>query len=168
MAMTAFNTRTVMRKIKYAILALLTLVSLSACKQDVFEEITELDLNRCLAPMGLTARVSASLGDVVTFSCDVGKDAESYILRVYTDAAGTQEYFSETVLPSKVPFTKKLEADKTYWCSVQAMASGKQDSKVCFLEKSFKTFAVKDNLFLKVSARNANPVSLNWSKDVAD
>ena len=157
-----------MRKIKYAVLALLTLVSLSACKQDVFEEITELDLSRCLAPMGLTARVSASLGDVDTFSWDVGKDAESYVLRVYTDAAGTQEYFSETVLPSQVPFTKKLEADKTYWCSVQAMASGKQDSKVCFLEKSFKTFAVKDNLFLKVTDRGPAAVTLAWSKDVAD
>ena len=157
-----------MRKIKYALLALLTLASLAACKQDVFEEITEIDLARCLAPMNLNARVSSTLGDVVTFTWDVGKDAESYILRIYTDAAGTQEYLSEPVLPSQVPFTKKLEADKTYWCSVQATASGKQDSKVCFLEKSFKTFAVKDNLFLKVSARNANSVSLNWSKDVAD
>ena len=157
-----------MNKIKYAILALATLVAAAACSTKEFDEITELNLNRCLAPMGLNARVSASLGDVVTFTWDVGKDAEAYILRVYTDAAGTEEYLSETVLPSQVPFQKKLEADKTYWCSVQATATGKQDSKVCFLDKSFKTFAVKDNLFLKVADRTATTVSLTWSREVED
>ena len=156
-----------MNKIKYAILALATLAA-AACSTKEFDEITELDLDRCLAPMNLNARVSASLGDVVTFTWDVGKDAEAYILRIYTDEAFTQEILSEPVLPNQVPFQKKLDADKTYWCSVQATASGKQDSKVCFLLKSFKTFAVKDNLFLKVSDRTATSVSLSWSKEVAD
>ena len=112
--------------------------------------------------------LSASLGDVVTFTWDVGKDAEAYNLVVYTDAALTQQYLSETVLPSQVPYQKKLEADKTYWFTVQASAEGKGDSKVVAYEKSFKTFAVKDNLFLKVSDRTASSVSLYWSKEVAD
>ena len=34
--------------------------------------------------------------------------------------------------------------------------------------KSVKTFAVKDNLFLKLSDRTASSVSLTWSKEVAD
>ena len=165
--MTTSRIMKAMNKIKYAILALAALVTVS-CVTKEFDEITELNLSRCLAPMGLNARVSASLGDVVTFTWDVGKDAEAYVLRVYTDAAGTQEYLHETVLPNQVPFQKKLEADKTYWCSVQATATGKQDSKVCFLDKSFKTFAVKDNLFLKVTDRTATSVSLAWSRDVAD
>ena len=157
-----------MNKIKYAILALATLVAAASCSTKEFDEITELNLSRCLAPMGLNARVSAAQGDVVTFSWDVAKDAEAYNFVVYTDAAGTQVYLSETVLPSQVPYQKKLEADQTYWFSVQATATGKGDSKIAFLDKSFKTFAVKDNLFLKVSGRTVNSVSLAWSTEVAD
>jgi hypothetical protein len=83
-----------MNKIKYAILALATLVAAASCSTKEFDEITELNLSRCLAPMGLNARVSAALGDVVTFSWDVSKDAEKYNFVVYTDAAGTQVYLS--------------------------------------------------------------------------
>jgi hypothetical protein len=156
-----------MKKIRYAILALAALVA-AACSTKEFDEITDLNLNRCLSPMDLNARVSATLGDVVTFSWAVAKDADAYILTVYTDEALTQQYLQETVLPSQVPYQKKLEADKTYWFTVQAISEGKEPSKVVWNEKSFKTFAVKDNLFLKVTDRTATSVSLAWSKDVAD
>ena len=81
MAMTTSRIMKAMNKIRYAILALAALLAVS-CVTKEFDEITELNLNRCLAPQGLNARVSASLGDVVTFTWDVGKDAEAYILRV--------------------------------------------------------------------------------------
>ena len=166
--MTAFNTQTVMRKIKYALLALLTLAAFASCKQDSFEEITALELSRCLQPMGLNARVNSTLGDVVTFSWDVTKDADSYQLVVYTDAAMTSEYLSETLAPASVPYQKKLDADKTYYFTVQAFSDKKEPSKVAVYEKSFKTFAVKDNLYLKVAGRTAASVSLAWSKEVED
>ena len=166
--MKAFNTLTVMRKITYVLLSLLTLAALVSCKQDTFEEITEMNLTRCLQPMGLNARVNSTLGDYVTFSWDVAKDADSYQLKVYTDAAMTAEYLSETVAPSSVPYAKKLDADKTYYFTVQAFSDKKEPSKVAVYEKSFKTFAVKDNLYLKVAARTASGVSLAWSKEVAD
>ena len=165
--MTTSRIMKAMNKIKYAILAFAAVLA-GACSTKEFDEITDLNLNRCLSPMDLNARVSATLGDVVTFSWAVGKDADAYILTVYTDAAMTQQYFQETVLPSQVPYQKKLEADRTYWFTVQAIAEGKEPSKVVTNEKSFKTFAVKDNLFLKVTDRTATSVSLAWSKDVAD
>ena len=157
-----------MRKIKYALLAILTLISFASCKQDAFEEITGLELSRCLQPMGLNARVNSTLGDVVTFSWDVTKDADSYQLVVYTDKAMTSEYLSETLAPSAVPYQKKLDADKTYYFTVQAFSDKKEPSKVAVYEKSFKTFAVKDNLYLKVASRTAASVSLAWSKEVED
>ena len=165
--MTTSRIMKAMKKIRYAILALAALLTVS-CVNKEFDEITDLNLNRCLSPMDLNARVSATLGDVVTFSWAVGKDADAYILTVYTDAAMTQQYLQETVLPSQVPYQKKLEADKTYWFTVQAIAEGKEPSKIVWNDKSIKTFAVKDNLFLKVTGRTATSVSLAWSKDVAD
>ena len=74
-----------MNKIKYAILALAAALLAGACSTKEFDEITDLNLNRCLAPMGLEARVSNALGNVVTFTWDVSKDAEAYVLRIYTD-----------------------------------------------------------------------------------
>ena len=154
-------------KIKYAILALAA-TALTGCFSEELQTVDELDLVRCLQPMNLNARVSAALGDVVTFSWDVTKDAQDYTLTVYTDEALTQKFLSESVAPSSVPYQKKLTADKTYWFTVQAHAEGKEDSKVAVYEKSFKTFAVKDNLYLKVTARTATSVSFAWSKEVSD
>jgi len=149
-------------------LALVAGLSFTGCQQAAFEEITELNLSRCLEPMNLKARVNNSLGDVVTFSWDVTKDAESYLLSIYTDEGLTQKYLSETVAPGSVPYQKKLDADQTYYFTVQAMAQGKAESKVAVCSTSVKTFAVKDNLFMKVTARSATSVSLAWSTEVSD
>ena len=100
----------VMNKIKYAILALAAVV-LGACAREEFNPNEELNLTRCLQPMNLNARVSAALGDVVTFSWDVTKDAQVYLLSVQNADGST--YLTEEVAPGAVPFQKKLEADKT-------------------------------------------------------
>ena len=152
---------------RIAIVSLLALAA-SSCVSDKFEEITEMSLSRCLEPTNLAAKVNSSLGDVVTFSWDVTKGVDSYNFVVYTDAALTQVYLSESVAPASVPYQKKLDADKTYWFTVQAVAEGKDDSHVAVCDKSVKTFAVKDNLYLKVAARTAASITVTWSKDVAD
>ena len=131
-------------------IALLGSLLLQGCVEKEFGEITDLNLSRCLQPMNLSARVSASLGDVVTFSWDVTKDAEVYLLTVLKSDGST--FLSEEVAPGAVPFQKKLDADESYTFTVQARADGKGDSKLAEYGKTFKTFAVKDNLFLKVTA----------------
>ena len=154
--------------IKYAVCALLALGALVSCVEREIEVIEEMNLKRCLEPMNLEAKVNSALGDVVTFSWDVAKDADYYELSVYTDEARTQKDFSETVDPASVPLVKKLTADKTYWFTVQAFNEKKEPSRIAVAEKSVKTYAVKDNLYLKVSARESTSVSLAWSKEVAD
>ena len=166
--MTISNPMNVMKKIKYAIVALIAVLAFGACANEPFNPNEDLNLARCLQPMNLNARVSAALGDVVTFSWNVTKDAEVYTLSVYTDQAMQNLYFSEEVAPSSVPYQKKLEADQTYYFSVVAKAQGKMESKVAVYDKSIKTFAVKDNLYLKVAARAKDAVSFTWSQDVAD
>lgn len=147
-------------------IALLGSLLLSGCTEKEFSEITDLNLGRCLQPMNLNARVSASQGDVVTFSWDVTKDAETYLFTVL-DSDGSS-YLSEEVAPGTVPFQRKLEADKSFTFTVQARAEGKGDSKLAEYGKVFKTFATKSNLYLKVTDRTASSLTLAWSKDVED
>ena len=160
----------IMKLFQYICIPMLSLglLLLPGCSSKEFDEVTDLGLTRCLEPMNLGAKVSSTLGDVVTFSWDVTKDAQNYLLTICNDADMTDVYLTETVSPSDVPLQKKLEADRTFYFSVQAKADGKQDSKVALYGKSVKTFAVKDNLFLKLSDRTASSVSLTWSKEVAD
>ena len=161
--------------LKASLAALLGLTALTSCVNKEWNEITELDLARCLIPGNLSARVDASLGDVVTFGWDVNKDAGGYELAVYKDEAMTQLENSWALEPGEVPYTTRLTADQTYWFSVQAYrvdAAGVKvpgtESKLSLYDGSFKTYAVKDNLFLEVKGRSTNSVSLAWSKDVSD
>ena len=154
--------------IKYAVCVLLAAGSFTSCVEREIELVDEMNLKRCLEPMNLDAKVNSALGDVVTFNWDVTKDAEYYELTVYTDQGLTKKDFSERVDPANVPLVKKLTADQTYWFTVQAFNEKKEASNVAVCEKSVKTYAVKDNLYLKVTGRTAASVSLAWSKEVSD
>ncbi|MEE3465374.1 MAG: DUF4957 domain-containing protein [Candidatus Cryptobacteroides sp.] len=157
-----------LRIFTYAATAFIALAAISCANKEKFDEVTELSLVRCLTPMNLEAKVNANLGDVVTFSWDVAKDAQSYVLSVYTDAALSDVFFSETLEPSQVPYTVKLDADATYYFTVVAKNANKDDSKVADYGKAIKTYAVKDNLYMKLVGRSSTSVSLAWSKDVPD
>ena len=155
--------------------ALATVAVLSGCIKQEWNEITELDLARCLVPGNLTARVDASLGAVVTFGWDVNKGDGGYELSVYTDEEMTQLENSWALTPGEVPFTVRLTADQKYWFTVQAYrvdANGDRVnstlSKVSVYDGSIKTYAVKDNLYLEVKGRTEHSVSLAWSNEVSD
>ena len=161
--------------LKVSLAALLGLTVLSGCVNKEWDEITELNLARCLVPGNLTARVDASAGDVVTFGWDLNKDAGGYELCVYTDEARTQLENSWALGPGEVPFTTRLTADRKYWFTVQAYrvdANGQKvpgtESHLSVYDGSVKTYAVKDNLFLEVTGRGTSSVSLAWSNEVSD
>ena len=161
--------------LKVSLAVLLGASVLSGCAQKEWNEITELNLARCLTPGNLAARVDASLGDVVTFSWDQIKDAGGYELVVYTDEAMTQMENSWALEPGEVPFTTRLTADQKYWFTVQAYrvdADGNKvsgtESHVSVYDGSIKTYAVKDNLYLEVTGRSTSSVSLAWSNEVED
>ena len=161
--------------LKVSLAVLLGASVLSGCAQKEWNEITELNLARCLTPGNLAARVDASLGDVVTFDWSLIKDAGGYELVVYTDEAMTQMENSWALEPGEVPFTTRLTADQKYWFTVQAYrvddngnkVSG-TESRISVYDGSIKTYAVKDNLYLEVTGRSTSSVSLAWSKDVED
>jgi len=148
--------------------AILTLGFATGCADDVLEETTSLELSRCLQPMNLKARVNSAYGNRVTFSWDVTKDVENYTLIVYSDSEMTTEVLNKTVAPDNVPYVVDLDPDATYYFKVQALAEGKDDSLWAVYDSSVKTYAVKDNLYLKVSDRQMSSMSLTWSKEVSD
>ncbi len=153
---------------KVAAIGLASLAFATACVETEFEEITDLNLNRCLEPQNLSAKVDAATGDNVTFSWDVNKDAESYNLVVYKDEAMTSEALNVTIPASEVPYTVRLTADEKYYFKVQAQSGSRASSNWATYDSSCKTYAVKDNLFLEVADRSSNALSLSWSKDADD
>lgn len=147
-----------------AVLAILSLGIFSGCHK-VEEEITEMNLYRCLEPLNLTAKVTA--GDQVTFGWDLTKGADKYALEVYSDASLSSLVFSYVMPSNEVPYTTKLEADASYYFRVQAQTSltGKEFSKWVAYDKEIKTYAVKSELFLKVADRTPNSLSFTWNAD---
>ncbi|MBQ0096422.1 MAG: hypothetical protein KBS53_02065, partial [Bacteroidales bacterium] len=152
----------------------LGLISLSGCSKDAFKEVEELSLRQCLQPTELNAKVLSSKGNDVTFSWNVGKDADEYILVIYTDAQLTTEYATFNIQPSEMNKTITLEADASYYFKVQATSKVKEPSKWAIYSddngnpKEIKTFAVKDPLFLKVTERATHSITVSWSKEVTD
>ncbi len=158
----------VFNKILAAAAAVLTIGLAAGCTDDIVEENTSLELSRCLQPMNLTARVQSAYGNKVTFNWDVTKDADNYVLVIYSDSDMTQEVLNTTLSPDEVPYTADLLPDMSYYYKVQALAEGKEDSKWAVGDKTVKTYAVKDPLYLTVSDRQATQLSFTWSTEVED
>ncbi|MBO7641048.1 MAG: DUF4957 domain-containing protein [Bacteroidales bacterium] len=153
---------------KAAAAALAAFAMVTGCTEKEFDEITELNLSRCLEPQNLSAKIDVATGDNVTFAWDVNKDADTYNLVVYTDEAMTKEALNVTIAADEVPYTVRLTADEKYYFKVQALSGTRNPSVWAVYDGSTKTYAVKDNLFLEVVDRTANSISLTWSSDAAD
>lgn len=161
--------------LKVSLAALASLAVLAGCAKKEFKEITELSLKRCLEPQNLSARVDVTTGDHVAFGWDVNKDADGYLLTVYTDEEMTEFEDSWNLEPDEIPVIIRLTADQKYWFTVQAYRVDKEGvpiettlSNLAVYDGSIKTYAVKDNLFLEVVGRTETTVSLAWSNEASD
>ena len=154
--------------LKAAVIALASATMFAGCVQEAFEEITEINLIRCLEPQNLSVKVDVATGDNVTFGWDVNKDADSYNLVVYSNEAMSAKVLDKKILPSEVPYTVRLTADEKYYFKVQALSESREASNWAVYDGHASTYAVKDNLFMEVTSRTANAISLKWSTDVSD
>ena len=155
-----------MNKLKYILLALAAFGAVSCLQEKDFEALTSVPLKRCLEPMNLSARVDANSGVKTTFKWDVTSDAENYIIEVTTEDNTRVLY--DTLAPAQVPFVTDLEADGKYTFKVQGISSKLSDSNWAVYDDTFKTYAIKDNLFLTVTGKTSESVSLSWSSDPED
>ena len=154
-------------KLRYIfIFAILAVLSLS-CKNE-FDEITEMNLARCLVPTDLSARVDVATGVDVTFNWNVGKDAERYNLVVFSDEEMTNEVLNEDIAASEVPFTTKVDPDQQLYFKVRALSEKREASGWAVYDGSFKTFAVAGNLFPEITGRTETSITMKWSKDFSD
>ncbi len=156
-----------MNKIKYFIIALAGLLAASCVGNDVFEEITSVPLRQCLEPMNLKARVDENTGVDVRFSWDKTSDAEGYVFDLTTIEDGTRVHY-DTLAPNEIPFTLTLEADVKLTFTVQAVAKGREPSKVAAYDGTISTHAIVGNLFPELTGKTSSTVSISWSKDAAD
>ena len=154
--------------IKSVLFAVLSVGVAAGCAREAFDEVTEMDLARCLEPQNLNVRVSPVTGDDVTFLWDVNKDADSYNLVVYSDEAMTKEVLNTIIPTAEVPYTVKMKADQKYWFKVQALSDKRDGSHWATFGDSFKTYAVKDNLYLEAVNRTDSSISLTWDTSVSD
>ena len=146
-----------------AVAAMFALISFTGCQNDI-DEIKNLDLGRCLQPMNLAAKITN--GQTVTFNWEVTKDADLFCLEVYdTKDMSGKAVHSMTYRPEEVPVSLYLDVDKEFWFRVQALKENGKESKWGVYEKSIKTYAVKSNLYMSVSGRAAESVSLKWTAD---
>ena len=120
-------------------LALVLAVTAAGCAQDLPILQEELDLERCLVPTELTAKVSN--GQDVQFNWSKSKGATLFVLEVYKDEEMTDLFEAFNVTPEELPYTVRFEADKTYYARVKAVdETGKlQDSKWANFEKAVLT-----------------------------
>ena len=157
------------------ILVAVAAVSISACQTKEYEPITQIPLKRCLEPVSLSARVDDNTGVDVTLRWSVSKEAQTYNLVILTATEDEEGVVTEgtevknlLIEPSAIPYTLALEADETYTYKVQAQAEGLEDSKWAVFDGTFKTHAVKDNLFPEVVTKNATSITLAWSNEFSD
>ena len=143
-------------------LALVLAVTAAGCAQDLPILQEELDLERCLVPTELTAKVSN--GQDVQFNWSKSKGATLFVLEVYKDEEMTDLFEAFNVTPEELPYTVRFEADKTYYARVKAVdETGKlQDSKWANFEKAVQTTAVKPNMFLEFVAKTSESVTVKW------
>lgn len=141
------------------------LLSTSCVEQMRMDEITEMNLRRCLEPLNLTAKITD--GDKVTFSWDATKGADIYTIEIATDSGFKSIVKTNELTEADIPYTIKLEADASYFFRVQAKATkvSKDPSKWAIYSKEIKTYAVKSALFLKVSDRSQTTLSFTWNAD---
>ena len=146
----------------------------ASCTKEAFKENTEIDLARCLKPTELKASVSSIDGVTVTLRWNPGKDADTYNLVIASDKNFEEVVDELVVSPDDVPFKKAFEADETYYFKVRANNPEKDSSLWAVYSdddgnpKSFKTYAVKNPLYLEVAERQSTAVVLNWDATIED
>lgn len=142
-----------------------SLAGLGGCSDDPDAINNELELDRALTPLNFTASVLAT-GNEVRLTWDV-RNSVTYEVKLYSDEGLTQEVRTVSeIAPADVPVTVALDAEKSYYATVQAFSSNERvaPSNVA-IAGPVETYAIMDPLNPVIVERTATSVSLTWDQD---
>lgn len=156
--------KSIFRKLMSGLL-LLSAAVLGGCSDDPDGINNQLELDRALMPLNFSASVLAT-GNEVRLTWDV-RNGVSYEVVFYTDETLSQPVKTVSdIAPSDVPVTIGLDAEKSYYVTVQAFSPNERTapSKVA-VAGPVGTYAIMDPLNPVVTERTATSVTLAWDQD---
>lgn len=150
-------------KCKYIIWfsAMMVGLGLSSCKENLLQEITELNLDRALSPTELTAQVVDRLN--VRLNWRRVSNAKSYNVEIFDNAefSGTAAATVDGVTMDQLPYTiSGLESETIYYVRVQAIGEEIRESK--WISGTFTTDV--EQILSEVDAEmlTAESATLTW------
>jgi hypothetical protein len=143
------------------VLFLIGLLGFSGCKDNVAEEITQLEVDRAFSPTDLTVTVVNKTG--VRLNWKAVNNAKTYTVEFFetADFSGTPVKSISDITYLQVPYTVNgLAGDTQYSIRVKALGEGVTESK--WITATVKTDP--EQIFQAVDAAKltANSVVLNW------
>jgi hypothetical protein len=105
-------------------------LGVSSCKENLLQEITELNLNRALSPTELIAQVVNRTG--VRLNWKKVDNAQSYTAEIFDNAdfSGSAVKIVDGITTDQLPYTVSgLEGETTYSVRVKAIGEGIDESK---------------------------------------
>ncbi len=148
-------------KILIALSFLASAISVSGCKDDIFSEITTLNLDRSLSPTGLSAAVVNKTGVKLTWTA-IG-NAKYYRAEIFEteNFSGTATKIVDSIAISAIPYTiTGLAGETKYYARVKALGVDNHDSK--WVSATFSTDAEQIFQDVDLTKLTANSVVLNW------
>ena len=148
-------------KIYISFFFLMTLIGFSGCKDNMMEEITELNVARAFSPTGLTALVVNRTG--VRLSWNSVHNAKTYTIEFFENAefTGAPVRVVSDITFLQVPFTVTgLAGDTQYFIRVKGVGENIADSK--YVSANVRTDS--EQIFRPVDATTltSNSVVLTW------
>ena len=148
-------------KLYISILFLVALMGLSSCKDNMMEEITDLQVDRAFSPTGLSAAVVNRTG--VRLNWNAVNNAKTYTVEVFENAEFTGAPFRTItdITYLQVPYTVSgLSGDTQYSIRVKAVGEGVDDSK--YVMATVRTDSEQIFTPINPAGLTFNSVVLNW------
>lgn len=141
--------------------AMMVGLGLSSCKENLLQEITELNLDQTLSPTELTAQIVNRTN--VRLNWRRVSNAQSYNVEVFDNAefSGTAAATADDVTMDQLPYTiSGLEGETIYYVRVQAIGEETRDSK--WINATFTTDAEQILNEVDAETLTAESATLTW------